>query len=89
MNSFFTILSTIMLVGILGNPVQSRSIAENHNRDKNGTSGVHEIARSSQTLQNKGCDSLVFITALKEIFRGYPENNMKPLKLLKKQKKTP
>ncbi|HCS50865.1 MAG TPA: hypothetical protein DIW81_04615 [Planctomycetaceae bacterium] len=68
MNSFFTILSTIMLVGILGNPVQSRSLAEDHNRDKNGTSGVHENAQSSQTLQYKECESLVFNTALKESF---------------------
>lgn len=68
MNSTYVILSTLIFAVIMGNPVESRSDKEIHNRDKNGTSGVHEIARSSQTLQYKGCESLVFITAPKDSF---------------------
>ncbi len=68
MNSFLTILSTMILVGILGSPVQSHFPVENHNRDKNGTSGVHQNVQIAQKLQYKGCESLVSNAVPKDSF---------------------
>ncbi len=66
MNNFLIILSTMMLVGILGSPVQSHSEAENHNRDKNGTSGVHQNVQNAQTLLYKADECMNSKTAPKE-----------------------
>ncbi|TWT64005.1 hypothetical protein Pan54_47650 [Rubinisphaera italica] len=68
MNSSCVILSTLMLAGILGNRVESIPEKENHNRDKNGTSGVQQYEHNAHTLQYEGCESVNSKTALKESF---------------------
>ena len=68
MNSSYVILSTLMLAGILGNPAESLSEKGNHNRDKNGTSGVQQYEHNAHTLQYEGCESINSKAALKESF---------------------